>query len=332
MGNLQMDNPIFNQELRCFFSWLFFVLIFVMKGKIMTFSYNFDDDILEHQRLVDADNELELKRLLRKYGSLEGIEKNADIRDSMAYMMANQNGLVQKVLTQETGNSLLSSQGTQYAKNDRANYTSDATEVTGNLSAEHESGSRPYALGHDNGGGYSYGLYQIETKHGTMLDYIKYINKLPQYNHFAKTLIDAGGYEGAYSGSERFKAAWKSLSQDELFNQSQRQFILDKKLQSVINFTKKIKGFNVEKRHPIIKEVLYSLATQHGNKGAPFLLQNALGNDVSYLDDAAIINKIYDERSKVDKYFKNISKKERENIKNRRFPSERQNALRALQK
>ncbi len=120
-----MDNPIFNQELRCFFSWLFFVLIFVMKGKIMTFSYNFDDDILEHQRLVDADNELELKRLLRKYGSLEGIEKNADIRDSMAYMMANQNGLAQKVLTQKTGNSLLSSQGTQYAKNDRTNYASD---------------------------------------------------------------------------------------------------------------------------------------------------------------------------------------------------------------
>ena len=103
-------------------------------------------------------------------------------------------------------------------------------------------------------------------------------------------------------------------------------------MQPVINFTKNIKGFNVEKRHPIIKEVLYSLATQHGNKGAPFLLQNALGNDESYLDDAAIINKIYDERSKVDKYFKNISKKERENIKNRRFPSERQNALRALQK
>ena len=61
---------------------------------------------------------MELKRLLRKYGSLEGIEKNADIRDSMAYMMANQNGLAQKVLTQENGNSLLSSQGTQYAKND----------------------------------------------------------------------------------------------------------------------------------------------------------------------------------------------------------------------
>ena len=92
----------------------------------MTFSYNFDDDILEHQRLVDADNELELKRLLQKYGSLEGIKKNADVRDSMAYMMANQNGLAQKVLTQETGNSLLSSYGTQYAKNDRANYASDA--------------------------------------------------------------------------------------------------------------------------------------------------------------------------------------------------------------
>ena len=116
----------------------------------MAFSYNFDDDILEHQRLVDADNELELKRLLRKYGSLEGIEKNADIRDSMAYMMANQNGLAQKVLTQKTGNSLLSSQGTQYAKNDRANHVSDASEVTGNLSAEHESGSRPQSISFPN--------------------------------------------------------------------------------------------------------------------------------------------------------------------------------------
>lgn len=44
----------------------------------------------------------------------------------MAYMMANQNGLAQKVLAQETGNSLLSSYGTQYAQNDKANYASDA--------------------------------------------------------------------------------------------------------------------------------------------------------------------------------------------------------------
>ena len=84
------------------------------------------------------DNELELKRLLRKYGSLEGIEKNADIRDSMAYMMANQNGLAQKVLTQKTGNSLLSSQGTQYAKNDRANHAIDAQKRKGKLSSSFE--------------------------------------------------------------------------------------------------------------------------------------------------------------------------------------------------
>ena len=92
----------------------------------MSFSYNFDDDILEHQRLVDTNNELELKRLLRKYGSLEGIEKNADIRDSMAYMMANQNRLAQKVLAQNAQNSVSSSLGTQFAKNDKANYASDA--------------------------------------------------------------------------------------------------------------------------------------------------------------------------------------------------------------
>ena len=73
------------------------------------------------------------------------------------------------------------------------------------------------------------------------------------------------------------------------------------------------------------------MATQHGNKGAPFLLQNALGNDVSYLDDATIINKIYDERSKVDKYFSRETKKVRDNILYYRLPAERQDALRALQ-
>ena len=62
------------------------------------------------------------------------------------------------------------------------------------------------------------------------------------------------------------------MADNKNFDKSQYQFILDKKLKPLINYTKKIRGFNIEKRHPAIKEMLYSLATQHGNKGSADLL------------------------------------------------------------
>ena len=62
------------------------------------------------------------------------------------------------------------------------------------------------------------------------------------------------------------------MAENKNFDKSQYQFILDKKLKPLINYTKKIRGFNIEKRHPAIKEMLYSVATQHGNKGSADLL------------------------------------------------------------
>ena len=207
----------------------------------------------------------------------------------------------------------------------------DASNI-GSVSSKYESNNNPKAVGYDNGGGYSYGKYQIETKHGTMLDYIKYLKTKPEYREYANILNNAGGYKGANERTKTFKNAWDKLSEDENFDKSQYQFILDKKLKPLINFTNKIKGFNVEKRHPAIKEMLYSLATQHGNKGSADLLRNAIGMDIINMSDEELVNKVYDERSKVDQYFSRIEKDKRKNIKEKRLPNERATILKLLNK
>jgi len=221
------------------------------------------------------------------------------------------------------------------ADNEYAGTKSDAEvekEEIGSISAKYESNNNPKAVGYDNGGGYSYGKYQIETKHGTMLDYIKYLKTKPEYREYANILNNAGGYKGAKERTKTFKNAWDKLSEDENFDKSQYQFLLDKKLKPLINFTNKIKGFNVEKRHPAIKEMLYSLATQHGNKGSADLLRNAIGMDITNMSDEELVNKVYDERSKVDQYFSRIEKDKRKNIKEKRLPNERATILKLLNK
>lgn len=220
---------------------------------------------------------------------------------------------------------------TQYAMNDKRT-TSDSGENLDSLSAKFESNNNPKAKGYDKNGGHSYGRYQIETRHGTMLDYIKYLKSKPQYRDFADTLNDAGGYEGAYNKTDDFVDAWDELSENKDFNASQYQFILDKKVAPVLRGVKKIKGFDVENRNKTIKQVLYSLATEHGESGALELIKNAIGNNAEDLDDADLINRIYDERSDVNRYFKRSTPSDRENIKKNRLPRERRNLLRDLRK
>ena len=76
--------------------------------------------------------------------------------------------------------------------------------------------------------------------------------------------------------------------------------------------------------------VSFSMVTQHGRNGASNVIHNALGDDVSNMSDEDIINKIYDERSKVEYYFKSSSQNIKNNLKYIRFPQERAKALELL--
>lgn len=183
----------------------------------------------------------------------------------------------------------------------------------------------------DKTGGWSYGLYQIATKTGTMNDYLKYLLNHPSYLNFYNTLQQAGGNASALLGSEQFKKAWADLSQNNDFLQSQQDFIFNKKLNIVLRKIKDIKGLNLDKRSPVIRDVIFSTAVQHGEGDASTVFHNALGNDASHLSNEDIINLIYNERSKVKKYFSKSSPETQDSLKDR-FLKECQKAQELLKK
>lgn len=184
----------------------------------------------------------------------------------------------------------------------------------------------------DKTGGWSYGRYQIATKNGTMNDYLRHLQKKSNYQSYYNALQQAGGYDAALIGSEQFKNVWADLSNDQNFLQSQQDFIVDKKLNPAIRYVNDIKGLDIDKRSPVVKDVMFSTATQHGEGGARDIFHNALGYDATNLTDEDIINRIYQERGNVGKYFKGSSVNFQNNVKNNRFGPENKRALELLKK
>ena len=182
----------------------------------------------------------------------------------------------------------------------------------------------------DKTGGWSYGTYQIETKKGTMNDYLNYLNQNSSYKPFYNSLQQAGGYNAALNGNDNFKTAWQKLSQNPNFLESQHNFIVDKKLKPALNYVNDIQGLDFDKRSPVVKDVLFSTVDQHGQGGASNVFHRALGYDANSLSDEDIINKIYNERSNVERYFSGSSPNIQNNLRTIRFPQERAKALELL--
>lgn len=214
----------------------------------------------------------------------------------------------------------------------------NTTQVTpyqlGTLSSTMESngGNKLWNNGlQDRTGGWSYGTYQIATKNGTMNDYLKHLQNNPLYQEYYNTLQQAGGYNAALTGAEQFKNTWADLSKDQNFLQSQQDFIVTKKLNPAMKYIADIKGLDFDKRSPVIKDVLFSTATQHGEGGARDIFHNALGYDASNLSDEDIINRIYQERANPNN-FRNSTTSYRNGIINNRFNLENAKALELLRK
>ena len=183
----------------------------------------------------------------------------------------------------------------------------------------------------DKTGGCSYGTYQIATGPGTMKDYLNYMKNKEEYKNFYNTLQQAGGFDAAKQGADTFKSAWKNLSQNSEFLDSQHNFVLKNNYNTTINGINDIKGLNLDSRSPVIKDAIFSVSVQFGGKGGANLIHKALGNDASNFSDEDIINKIYDERG-YKKYFKNSSENMQNSIKKNRSINERQRALELLLK
>lgn len=120
----------------------------------------------------------------------------------------------------------------------------------GSLSAKYESGGNPGAIGYDSTGGYSYGTYQLAHNNAQ-----KFVAESPYAQQFA----------GIPFNSAKFQQKWKEIAQKDPqgFANAQHKYIEKTHLSPIISRLSQ-KGIDVNKLSPIVKDVMWSTAVQHG--------------------------------------------------------------------
>ncbi|NBB49799.1 hypothetical protein GVN24_16105 [Rhizobium sp. CRIBSB] len=211
----------------------------------------------------------------------------------------------------------------QRGSRDSVSRDSVGSDTLGVLSEEFESRGNPAAIGRDRVGGWSYGKYQISTNRGRFAEFMASLES--KFPALAGPLIAAGGAHAAAAGAEPFQFAWRSLKSAPDFVTAQHEYIKTSHYDVIVNRLKAI--IDVGSRSAAIQNVVWSVAVQHG----PFskIIEIALKRIQDITDDAALINEVYDERSKVNIYFANSTPSVRAAVLNR-FRQERRVALQML--
>lgn len=189
-----------------------------------------------------------------------------------------------------------------------------ATEALGALSARFESNGKAGSIGHDSTGGFSYGAYQIATKTGTMKRFLSFLTQ--QFAAMAKPLAAAGGAAAAEAGAEAFTTAWRSLASDPHFLDAQHRFIEETHYRPFAAKLLTDPGIDVAQRSAALRDVVWSVAVQHGADNEVFA--NALtGKTPAQMSDLQIVDAVYAERSNVDKYFASSTPQVKANVADR---------------
>ncbi len=212
-------------------------------------------------------------------------------------------------------------------------------EKIGSLSSKHESLKDPSAIGVDNAGGPSYGTYQISTKTGTMNKYLNFLKS--NYPEFYNELYSAGGNAAALVKTKEFVDKWKELAQNTKFNDSQYDFMISTHYIPTVERIKNKQLLDLENRNKVLKDIIYSMSVQHRKasdiiNNALLDLQNKYGD--KNVDDETLIKALYQYRHN---YVENlpehsvpgdnrITRQEKLNILNNRYPNELKDALEYL--
>lgn len=180
----------------------------------------------------------------------------------------------------------------------------------------YESNGNPAAIGRNAGdiGGASYGMYQMTTASGNAQ---AFANKY------------GGALAGKKAGTKAFDDAWRAEASKnpEKFKQAQHDYIANSHYYPALNKIKSSTGIDFSSYPKVIQDVIWSIGVQHGSGGAASLFKNA---GVRAGDSAeTIINKVYNERMKVDKYFSRSSASIKQSVYNR-FVREKADALAML--
>lgn len=196
----------------------------------------------------------------------------------------------------------------------------------GSTSAKYESNGNPGTISNTPGdyGGKSYGAWQFSSKTGSLDSFVNSLQK--KDNQIYLKLSEAKTKDGNRFGTN-FDTAWTSiaLSDKDNFLKLQQNCIKEDYYDTAAQALKLKYGFDISKKSDALKESLYSTVVQHGVGGTLSVFANLNLNK----SDSSIINDLYNERQKVDVYFRSSSSEVKQSVYNR-FTHEKKDMLNML--
>ena len=172
-------------------------------------------------------------------------------------------------------------------------------EEIGSLSARFESGKAGIsAIGYDSKGGTSYGKYQIASRVGSMDAFLSFLDS--EAPDIARRLRGSGP---ANTGSRQgaMPDEWRAIAseQPERFGSLQESFIRESHYDPAVAGITERTRLNMDELSPIMREVIWSTAVQHGPRGAVRIFEQAdaatTGSGKKY--ERSLISNVYDIRS-----------------------------------
>ncbi len=172
----------------------------------------------------------------------------------------------------------------------------------GYLSVKHEAGGNPGKISPGSGddGGKSYGAFQFASKRGVPEQFLTWLATNDQ-NVYAR--LKAAQEVDGYEHGPKFDAEWEKIAGEnpERFIKLQYDFTKQKYYDPTVEAIKEQTGFDFNNKSYALKNVLWSRAVQHGDKGVINVIKNALKYvDLNNENEEEIIKAIYKESGSTD--------------------------------
>lgn len=199
-------------------------------------------------------------------------------------------------------------------------------DILGFSAAKYESNINPGTISNTTGdyGGKSYGAWQFSSKTGS-LD--SFINSLKVNNTEVYEKLSVAKAKDNNKFGENFDTEWARVatSNKEEFLKLQHDCVKQDYYDNAAQDLKLKYGFDISQKSDALKESLFSTVVQHGVGGTSSLFSKINLNN----SDGNIINDLYNERQKVNIYFKSSSAQVKQSVYNR-FTKEKQDMLSML--
>ena len=205
--------------------------------------------------------------------------------------------------------------------------TNNGIAKLGLKASKYESNLNPGAISNTPGdfGGKSYGAWQFSSKTGSLDGFI---NSLKEKHSNLYSILSQAKIKDGNKFGQNFDAAWTNIasSSKEEFLKVQQDCVKQNYYDKISQDLNSKFGFDINKKSDALKESLWSTVVQHGVGGTLSVFSNLNLNK----DDSAIINDLYNERQKVDIYFRSSSEEVKQSVYNR-FTREKQDMLAMLE-